>query len=58
LNKKASFDGEDLGKELRKKGRFSEKEVKSFLQSLLSVIDFIHQQNIYHRDIKLDNIIL
>jgi serine/threonine protein kinase len=51
------IDGEDLGKELQRKGRFSESEVTSFLNSLLPVIDFIHQQKIYHRDIKLDNII-
>jgi serine/threonine protein kinase len=51
------IEGEDLFKELQKKGKFSEIKIKSFLLEMLPVLDFIHQKNIIHRDIKPENII-
>ncbi len=51
------IEGQDLLKELKQKGRFSESEVKSFLLEMLPVLDFIHQKKVIHRDIKPENII-
>ncbi|MCL1472725.1 bifunctional serine/threonine-protein kinase/formylglycine-generating enzyme family protein [Argonema antarcticum] len=52
------IDGQDLFKELQQRGKFSEQEVRKLLAELLPVLDFIHQQNVIHRDIKPDNIII
>ena len=48
--------GETLARELQR-GRFSEDKVWQILTDLLPVLQFIHQKNIIHRDIKPDNII-
>jgi serine/threonine protein kinase len=50
-------EGEDLLKELQRKGRFTEDEVKTFLIEMLPVLDFIHNKNVIHRDIKPENIL-
>ncbi|MEA5534070.1 bifunctional serine/threonine-protein kinase/formylglycine-generating enzyme family protein [Crocosphaera sp. XPORK-15E] len=49
-------DGEDLLKVLQQQ-TLSETEVKQFLLDLLPVLQFIHERNVIHRDIKPDNII-
>ena len=51
------IEGEDLSKELRRKGRFSETETLDFLKQILPVLQFIHDQNSIHRDIKPSNIV-
>ncbi|HEY9702719.1 MAG TPA: protein kinase, partial [Allocoleopsis sp.] len=51
------IEGQDLLKELKQKGQFSESEVKTFLLEMLPVLHFIHQKNVIHRDIKPENII-
>lgn len=51
------IEGEDLSKELRRKGRFSETEILNFLKQILPVLQFIHDQNSIHRDIKPSNIV-
>ncbi|MFM5942375.1 MAG: protein kinase domain-containing protein [Dolichospermum sp.] len=51
------IQGEDLSKELRKKGHFSEQEVLDFLEQILPTLQFIHEQNSIHRDIKPGNIV-
>lgn len=48
--------GQDLDKELQKHGAFNEEQVKEFLQEILLVLILIHQKDIIHRDIKLENI--
>lgn len=52
------IEGETLDNKVRNEGKFSEKEAKKILVSLLSVIQYIHSKNIIHRDISPDNIII
>jgi len=49
--------GQDLIQELKKQGRFSETQVLEILQQILPTLEFIHNQELIHRDIKPDNII-
>lgn len=49
--------GNNLAKEVRNHGLFSELSVKRVLRELLPVLDFVHQNNVIHRDIKPPNII-
>jgi formylglycine-generating enzyme required for sulfatase activity len=51
------IDGDNLLTELLKKKRYTEPEVKDFLLELLNIIQFIHERKVFHRDIKLENII-
>jgi formylglycine-generating enzyme required for sulfatase activity len=51
------IDGEDLLKELDKKGNFSEKQINELLTQLLPVLEFVHKKQVIHRDIKPENII-
>ena len=50
------IDGEDLAQEVQKK-LLNEIEVIEFLQDILGILDFVHQQGVIHRDIKPSNII-
>lgn len=52
------IDGFTLTKKVEKQGTLSQQKVEKIVLSLLSVLDFIHNQRIVHRDIKPDNIIL
>ena len=51
------IDGQDLEKELLRKGKFSESEVLEILTEILNILDFVHSHNSIHRDIKPSNII-
>ena len=51
------IEGENLSQELRRKGRFSETEILNFLKQILTILQFIHEQNSIHRDIKPSNIV-
>ena len=42
----------DLYGLLRKKGRFAEKTVKSFIRQMLNAFVYLQSQNIIHRDLK------
>jgi serine/threonine protein kinase len=48
--------GQSLDKYLEHHGVFSEEEVINFLTSLLPVLRSLHNNNIIHRDLRLDNI--
>lgn len=49
--------GNTLSREVKSKGLFSEREVKQFLWEILPVLDYVHQHQVIHRDIKPPNII-
>ena len=51
------IDGQDLFKELQQRGKFNEAQIRQLLNDLLPVLDFCHQRQVIHRDIKPDNII-
>ena len=50
------IDGEDFTQEVQKK-LLNEVEVIQFLQEVLEILDFVHQQGLSHRDIKPRNLI-
>ncbi|MGK7938973.1 MAG: SUMF1/EgtB/PvdO family nonheme iron enzyme [Crocosphaera sp.] len=50
------IEGDDLITEFNREGNFSQEKIKSLLQDLLPVLDYLHQRNLLHRDIKPDNI--
>jgi WD40 repeat protein len=51
------IDGQNLAEELAETGVFREKQIRSLLNDLLPVLQFIHNGQVIHRDIKPDNII-
>lgn len=50
-------EGQDLFKEIKQKGRFSEHEVRQVINQILPILHFLHSRNVIHRDIKPSNII-
>lgn len=50
------IDGENLEEELERRGPFSEAEIREILQSILPVLQFVHDNQSIHRDIKPSNI--
>lgn len=52
------IDGLTLKQKLQREGALDENTVRDLLRSLLNVLEYVHAQNIIHRDIKPDNIIL
>ena len=51
------INGENLLDELKNQGRFNEFKLKELLESLLPVLQFVHEKKVIHRDIKPENII-
>jgi serine/threonine protein kinase len=51
------IEGEDLGTEVAKKGKFSEEQLSIFLHQILPLLQFVHQHGYIHQDIKPSNII-
>lgn len=52
------MEGGDFLARILKKGQFPEKVAAKFMQIMLDVLEHIHSQNIIHRDIKLENILV
>ena len=51
------IEGNTLMKELREKKKYTEAEVLNLIEQIMSVLSFIQEYNLIHRDIKPDNII-
>jgi eukaryotic-like serine/threonine-protein kinase len=51
------IDGHPLTEEIKVGQRWSESKVIAFLQDLLQVLAFVHEQNVIHRDLKPSNLI-
>ena len=49
--------GETLQTELDKNGVFSEQQIRGLLRELLQILEFVHSQQVIHRDVKPENII-
>ncbi len=49
-------DGHDLTKEIISDSPKSEGEVLKLVKEILEVLAFVHQQNVIHQDIKLQNL--
>ncbi len=52
------IEGQTLAQKLQLERPLSESSVKELLVSVLPILDYVHGQQIIHRDIKLDNIML
>lgn len=51
------IQGQNLLAELTQQGVFNEEKIWQLLADLLPVLKFVHDRNVIHRDIKLENII-
>ncbi|MEO1144698.1 MAG: serine/threonine-protein kinase [Cyanobacteria bacterium J06638_22] len=49
--------GTTLARQVKRHGTYSEQGVKQFLLEILPILDFVHRQQVIHRDIKPPNII-
>ncbi|MEM9535967.1 MAG: serine/threonine-protein kinase [Cyanobacteria bacterium P01_A01_bin.3] len=50
------IDGEELEKELRRRGQLTEPETLQLLGEILEALEVVHRQGIIHRDIKPSNL--
>ncbi|NEP63522.1 MAG: CHASE2 domain-containing protein [Symploca sp. SIO2G7] len=51
------IDGESLGDEMRRMGQLSEDQAITILRETLSILNFVHDNRVIHRDLKPDNLI-
>lgn len=50
------IEGQNLEQWLGEQGAINEKQALKWLKQIITIVDFIHQQNWFHRDIKPSNI--
>ena len=48
-------EGETLKEFIERKGKLSDKEIKSIFSQMLDAVGYVHEQNLVHRDIKPSN---
>lgn len=53
-----SVDGGDLYEHIKRHGPFSEADARVIMSQLLQALRHLHAQNIIHRDLKLENVLL
>lgn len=51
------IEGQTLNEEISRGKRLAETQVTSILHDILKILEFVHQQNIIHRDVKPSNLI-
>jgi serine/threonine protein kinase len=51
------IDGQNLAEELAQKGQYQEAEVIAILRQILPILQFAHQHNVVHGNIRLENIL-
>lgn len=51
------IDGPNLAQELEANGAFNENQIRQLLKEILPVLQFVHERNVIHRDIKPKNLI-
>lgn len=51
------IDGESLGDEMHRIGQLNEAQVITLLRETLSILKFVHDNRVIHRDLKPDNLI-
>eukprot|EP01017_Pseudomicrothorax_dubius_P033476 TRINITY_DN4486_c0_g2_i3.p1 TRINITY_DN4486_c0_g2~~TRINITY_DN4486_c0_g2_i3.p1 ORF type:complete len:713 (-),score=90.89 TRINITY_DN4486_c0_g2_i3:196-2334(-) len=51
-------DGGDLLKIVRSRKRFTEAEARPIFRQIVSAVQYLHANNVLHRDLKLDNILV
>jgi len=50
------IDGQNLLAELKQQGKYSESKIRELLLDLLPILQFIHERQVIHRDIKPQNL--
>jgi serine/threonine protein kinase len=52
------LEGGELLKVLEKEGKLSEEVAQTFLKQIVKGMRYCHQNNLIHRDLKLENVLL
>lgn len=51
------IEGLNLQQELTSKGNFNEEKIRGFLEDILPILQYVHENKVIHQDIKPENII-
>ena len=52
------MEGGDLFEQIRRRGSFDEKKAREMIRVLIDAVRYCHLKGIWHRDIKLENLLL